>query len=130
MSNKLSPALTRAARRAAGSPFFLASVLFEYQGTQGLDDAGLAALLGCPADDLSRLALCRRPAGEPVTFMRDVEHLAQRFGLQTSRLAGIIRHVDALQELRHAAVQNNQQILRAARDRDELPPAESGGDDE
>jgi hypothetical protein len=55
-------------------PFFLGSALAAYQRRHGLDDDGLAAVLGCAPDVLTQLRLCRRPgAAEPGrTAERDV----------------------------------------------------------
>ena len=122
MSTNPSKFLARAAQRALASPFFLATTLQEYQQSNQLGDEAFAALLGCQVDDLARLALCRRPASEQQAFMRDIEHLAQRFHLRADRLASIIRHVDALASLRHQ-LNTNQQVaheglLAAARDRE------------
>jgi hypothetical protein len=49
------------AARVSREPFFLGSALAAYQRRHGLDDAGLAALLGCDVAALTDLRLCRRP---------------------------------------------------------------------
>ncbi|NJL55486.1 hypothetical protein HC928_10060 [bacterium] len=92
-----------------------------YQTTHDLDDTALAALLGCAANDLSRLALCRRPAPESDTFRTDIEHLAQRFQLHTGQLASIIRQIDALQAIQQQLEREigSRGFLQAARDCDE-----------
>lgn len=121
MSSSSSDALAQAARRAEQHPFFLAGVLAAYRDANRLNDVALAALLGCRAADLTRLALCRRPATEQARFLADIDHLAQRFQLRGDQLAMIIRQVDAL-----AAIQQQLQVsdtgagmLQAARDYDE-----------
>ena len=53
------------AARAVGEPFFLGWVLAAYAHSEGLDDAGLAASLGCPAQELVMLRLCRTPRRRP-----------------------------------------------------------------
>lgn len=123
-TNKPSNALAHAAQRAVSHEFFLAGILREYQQANQLDDDALAKLLGCHVNDLPRLALCRRPATEQKAFIRDIEHLAQRFHLHGDQLAIIIRHADSLRTLRQqlTSTRNAQQmqgILRAARDRDQ-----------
>jgi hypothetical protein len=123
-SNKPSNALARAVQRAVSHEFFLAGVLREYQQANQLDDNALAVLLGCHLNDLQRLALCRRPAMEQNAFIKDIEHLAQRFHLHDDQLAIVIRQVDSLRALRQqlTSTRNAQQmpgILRAARDRDQ-----------
>ena len=129
MSSNSSDALARAARRAEQQPFFLAGVLAAYQDANRLDDVALAALLGCQAADLTRLALCRRPATEQARFLADIDHLAQRFQLRGDQLAMIIRQVDAL-----AAIQQQLQVsdtgagmLRAARDPEEPTATDEEG---
>lgn len=128
MSN-VSEALVRAAHRAGQQPFFLASVLHDYQAAHDLDDTALASLLSCHADDLPRLALCRRPSAS--TFAADIDHLAQRFQLQGDQLAMIIRQVDTLAALRlQFGSQASDRFLRAARDRDELESQDQEGNNE
>lgn len=120
MSDKPSEAISRAARRAGQQSFFLASVFQSYQAANKLDDAALAAMLGCAAADLPRLALCRRPAGAAETFTTDIDHLARRFQVDAEQLVSIVREVDALEALRqHLSVDvQTPGMLRAARDRD------------
>jgi hypothetical protein len=58
--------LDHLAGRCANDPYFLVPVLTVYQQRHGLDDAGLAAMLGCDLTVLTQLHLCRRPgAAEP-----------------------------------------------------------------
>jgi hypothetical protein len=123
MNTKPTPSLIRAAHRAVNDPFFLASILKEYQRAHHLDNEGLATLLGCRVDDLPRLALCRRPATEQQAFVHDIDHLAQRFHLQADQLATIIRQVDILniwqQQMPFHLQATSPNMLSAARDRDE-----------
>ncbi len=123
MNTNPPPSLVRAAQRAVSSPFFLASILKEYQRVHYLDNEALATLLGCHVDDLPRLALCRRPAAEQQAFVRDIDHLAQRFHLQADQLAAIIRQVDTLaiwqQQMPFHQQATYPGMLSAARDRDE-----------
>jgi len=107
-----------AADRAAGRPFFLASVLREYQDLRGMDDEQLANELGCELDDLPRLALCRRPEREAGRFRADVERIAERFGVVPIVLARVVREVDAARQLRRDPSSSNVGDLLAARDRD------------
>jgi hypothetical protein len=107
----------RAAEQAASRPFFLASVLLPFAQSEGLDDSGLASYLGCPADQLAALLLCRRP--DPRTFGRDVQRLAEQFGLDASRLAETVRLADSLAALGRAPAEPSTGFLAAARDREE-----------
>jgi len=81
-------ALERLAARMAFDPFFLASALGAYQWRHALDDAALAALLGCAPAALTGLRLCRRPgtAGPAWTAEEDVADLAERFGTDAAGL--------------------------------------------
>jgi hypothetical protein len=74
-------------------PFFLGSALAAYQRRHGLDDDGLAAVLGCDPAVLAQLRLCRRPgAAEPTsTAEGDVARIAARFGLDAVALFWIVQ---------------------------------------
>jgi hypothetical protein len=79
-------------RRAIADPYFLGHVLACYQQRHRLDDAGLAALLGCDIPMLTKLRLCRRPGADlPCrTAAKDVARMATRFGLAAGRLARVV----------------------------------------
>jgi hypothetical protein len=84
------------ARRVANARFFLASVLTTYQQRHGLDDAELAAQLGCPVGVLTLLRLCRRPGGATPrrTTEEDVRVISERFAIDPDALARIVREVE------------------------------------
>ena len=109
----------RAVRRAAGAaaerPAFLAWTLARFQASEPLDDAGLARWLGTEPERLPWLALCRRP--RPTAFGADVRAIAERCGVAPSRLAALIRQVDALTAL--DAVAQDAGVLAAAREQEE-----------
>ncbi len=111
--------LRRAAERAAAHTFFLAAALLPYARAEGLDDAALAARLGCAPERLARLLLCRQPRPAPGAFREDVAQIAAAFGLDAPRLANILRQASALAALGAA---HDAAWLAAARDR-EVPPA-------
>jgi hypothetical protein len=109
------------AARAAAEPFFLASVLAAYAQSEGLDDAGLAAALGCPPGELAMLRLCRAPSAAAEDFWEDVRRIAERFGLDAHRLAEVVKRgrvVSRLQGTQPAAGG----FLLAARDGEAEPP--------
>jgi hypothetical protein len=83
--------LERLARRVAGDPFFLASVLARYAESHGLDDDALAARLDCSAETLMHLRLCRNPDPLPPQFWSDVERIAGKFRVDADLLAQMIR---------------------------------------
>jgi hypothetical protein len=119
----VSEALDALARKVQGDPFFLASLLALYARSEGLDDGGLAAALGCPPGKLTELRLCRAPRPDPAGFREDVAGIAAEFGLDADRLAGAVMRGRAIREI-GAAPAGGRGFLMAARD--EQPPGEGG----
>ncbi len=119
--------LAWAARRARGRPAFLASDLAAYQGLHQLDEAQLAAWLGCTARSLADLALCRRPAADAPTFRADVEQIAAHVGVHAERLARLLRETGTVVALRTAPTRPPTELglLLAARDRQDAPASTS-----
>lgn len=109
------------AARADDDPFFLAAVLACYARSERLDDAGHAAALGCPAEQLPRLKLCRPPRPEPEHFWADVTQIAERFALDADRLAAAVRQGEAIRQMQSPAREASPGTLLAARD---APPPE------
>ena len=112
-------------RRVENDPFFLASLLARYARAEGLDDASLADTLGCPADVLPALRLCRAPRAEPAEFREDVRRVAERFGLEALRLARVVRHAQSLEHLA-AGPGAAHGMLMAARDSEGGKPGGEG----
>lgn len=110
------------AARAEREPFFLAAPLAAYARSEQLDDAGLAAALGCRPEDLVMVRLCRAPRTEPSEFWEDVSAVAARFGLDAQRLAEAVKRGRVV--IRLQAAQPEAGGLMAARDRDDEPPPE------
>ena len=125
----MSERLDYLARRVGADRFFLASALAEYARGMELDDAALCDLLGCTAATLTSLRLCRRPGGEAAEFRDDVARLADRFGLDRTTLAQIVRWADAMAGLRAASARDDRGTLLAARNRTD-DGAESPRDEE
>lgn len=117
----MSDRLERFARRLRSDPYFLASALEDYAGSERLDRAGLAAALGCEPNQLGPLGLCRRPSPDAGSFADDVRRIAQRFNLPEERLAEVVRRSEALMALREADIED---VVAAARDRAALPTPE------
>lgn len=116
----MSEALDWLSRRVEDDPSFLASVLADYATAERLDDAGLAAALGCPLENLARVRLCRTPRADPAGFRADVAEIAAAFAVDPLRLASAVRRVQSLRQFRGAAAPGS---LLAARQR----PADDGG---
>src|SRR5438093_3989449 len=116
--------LERAAARAATDPFFLGSALAVYRSGEGLDGAALARRLGCSADTLPRLALCRRPVSSDPAFAADVRRIATWAGVDPDELANVLRYAESIEALweRRRSSASGQGTLLAARDRDEAGP--------
>jgi hypothetical protein len=105
--------LSRAAAQAEESPFFVASALASYRELTDLDDAALAAFLGCTLPALARLALCRRPKGESGAFGEDVRQIAAYAGCSADQLARVLRAASTAETMGAGAPGS----LLAARDR-------------
>jgi hypothetical protein len=123
----MSELLARLAQRLEGDPAFLACALAEYARAERLDDDALARHLGCPPAELTAVRLCRAPRPGPADFRADVRHVAERFGLDETRLMEAVREAEALRRLREGAAAAPG-FLMAARDREGDPPPEE--DDE
>jgi hypothetical protein len=122
----MSESLERLARRVRDDPWFVAAPLARFAESQRLDDAGLAAHLGCDVSALTPLRLCRNPQPQPPHFGRDVDRIAQRCDIDADRLAEVLRFGQALLAARPPAegVAGRAGYFLAARD------AEPGADEE
>ena len=115
----MSDALRHLAGRAAADPFFLGFALAEFARSERFDDPGLAAALGCRAEDLPMLRLCRAPRPDP-DFAADLRAVADRFGVEFTRLAEAVRLGQSLATIRAAPLPAGEAgPLLAARDDDE-----------
>src|SRR5580700_4252094 len=92
----MSESLKRLARRVRDDPLFVAAPLARFAESQRLDDAALAARLGCDVSVLTPLRLCRNPRPQPPHFGRDVDRIAQDCGVDADQLAEILRFGQAL----------------------------------
>jgi hypothetical protein len=113
--------LRAAAERAAQRPFFIARDLAEFRTLHGFSENDLAAWLGCAANRLPDLALCRRPAPHGPRFRHDVQKVSQYIGIRPERLAQLLREVDAVDAFRRSDAASyaphSHGMLLAARDR-------------
>jgi hypothetical protein len=72
-------------------PGLLAHALAGYQRRYGLDDAALAAVLGCPVATLTAVRLCRRQGAAPGrTVAQDVDEIAGRIGIDAASLRWVV----------------------------------------
>jgi hypothetical protein len=114
--------LRHLAERLRGDPEFLAAYLLDYAETEELTDVALAEQLACEPAQLPSVLLCRCPSGPPAQFRSDLQRITDRFGIDPTRLAQIIRQEQALTALREGAA--DAELPAAARDREPDPPAE------
>jgi hypothetical protein len=118
-SNKSSPLLRYAAKKAAQDRFFFSKYLMEFRIAHGMAEDELAQFLGCSPGILPKLSLCRRPDPETPRFRSDVERIAIAFDIQPRRLAQLIREVDTLKALAKASPMRQEVpegLLATARD--------------
>jgi hypothetical protein len=101
------------AGRVESEPFFLASTLALFARSEALDEEALCRFLRCPRESFAMLRLCRTPDEEPTGFQRDLERIAERFGIDENALAEAVRRGQTLQRLREASASGT---LLAARD--------------
>lgn len=90
--------LARAASRASERPDYLGWVFGRYAETEGATEQDFCTKLGVSALDLQRLRLCLRPRQQ--SFAADVEQIAAKFELDSGELAGIVRHVEAMEAMK------------------------------
>ena len=113
-------ALEWAARRAARRAAFIASALADYKATHGATEEQLARFLGCSAEALPALALCKRPDPSGKNFRPEAERVASFAGADATRLAQLLREVETAEALRDAARgregTSDAGLLAAARD--------------
>lgn len=118
----------RAMQRAAGRPYFLASALATYRELHGIDDAALAAALGCTPDALPHLGLCRRPDPAASDFRTAVQQIADYAGITPFPLAALLRDVQVAEAMLDGAPpgasSEGHDMLLAARDRPPQPPTD------
>ena len=95
--NKTKVELIRiAAERAASEPAFFAHVLREYCAMFGLNQRSLATKLGCKIDDVTRLALCRKPDFDAPKWHEELEKIAHFVHIDSQLLLQLLREVDTL----------------------------------
>ena len=117
--------LENLAKRVEDDSFFLACPLRAAANSNKLDDLQLAGKLRCPQETLVPLRLCRAPAGDAAHFQKDIALIAARFDVDTDALTELVRLGQALITMRSGPAART---LRAARDADEAPKDDQGGE--
>lgn len=114
--NEYKPSLERLADMASARPGLMSGLMLLYREQEGMDDTQLADFLECAVEALPRLALCRRPRQAP-DFRGDIEAIAAHSGSNASRLARLVRSVEAAQAMTGAPQRmSTSSLLMAARD--------------
>ncbi|VTR93589.1 unnamed protein product [Gemmata massiliana] len=109
------------AARASIDPFFLGFRLAEFAARESLNDAALAARLGCDVATLAHVRMCRAPRTESTAvFGEDVTCVATKFGLNVKALAEATKLIPAA-IARDATNPEPAGAVLAARDRSDVP---------
>ncbi len=114
--------VTRAARRAAVDPHFLAFGLHEFAEGQQMDESDLMTELGATPETLAHVRLCRTPRGDDASLKNEVARIAAQFGLNATVLLRAVRAGEVAIAHRTAAereVPETAAPVLAARDRDD-----------
>lgn len=115
---EMSDLLERLARRCETHDWTLGAVFSRYCEVERRTREVLAVDLDCSEETLQWMSVCRRPRADH--FADDVKAVAERFNVSATKLASIVRRVDAVEALRRpAADPDENQMLLAARDRGE-----------
>jgi hypothetical protein len=111
--------LDRLATKASADPAFLGFRLAAFAAAEGLDDAGLAARLGCEPAALTAVRLCLAPR-PGANFREDVLCVAGKFGLDAVALAAAAKY-GRVGAVRADAPAEPPGMILAARDREGNP---------
>lgn len=109
-----------AAGRSVEHPWTLGVVFETYCRMEDVARSDLASFLGCSLDSLAWMSLCRRPAADH--FGDDLAKICERFNVDASKLAHIVRRVDVVAALQQSTISREDEeepMLLAARDRDD-----------
>jgi hypothetical protein len=112
--------LRHAAQRSSLECWSLGRLLSRCRELEGSSDEMLAAELDCDVQTILWLSLCRLPS--EARFVEEVRQVCSRFGLDSTRLAALLRRAQALEALTVQAdvyEEASDQFLLAARDRDD-----------
>jgi hypothetical protein len=107
--------------RASELDFFVARDLMLYRKLNGIDRNALSRLLGCTAEGLHKLGLCRRPDSTSPLFRSQVDAVARHAGVDAVRLGSLLREtevaraMESLSDSQRSATASGS--LMAARDR-------------
>ena len=92
---------------------FLAWAFARYLAAERITEDALAARFGIARESLDLMGICGQP--RPQFFKEDVEAIADRFGVEPTRLANLLREVEVLEAFRPKP-EVGATVLAAARD--------------
>lgn len=117
--------IQRAFDRASELDFFVARDLMLYRKLNGIDRDALSRLLGCTAEGLHKLGLCRRPDSTSPLFRTQVDVVARHAGADARRLASLLRETEVAKAME--SLSDSQQSATASGSlmaaRDKIQPA-------
>jgi hypothetical protein len=113
--------LKRFSDRACLDSFFLGAALTAFRIAREWDENQLAEFLACDSIDLYRIASCRAPSVDPLTFEEEVRAIAAFSDCDPDRLAEIVREHTISNVLRGSPSNESNPFLLAARDRKPNP---------
>lgn len=90
--------ITRAAGRASERLEYLGWVFARHEESEQKTGQEMADMLGASLLDYHRMRLCLRPRVQ--LFVADVQQIVARFGVDASKLARLIRHVEAIEGMK------------------------------
>ena len=103
------------AERARRESCFFGFLLEQFARAESLDDAALAAQLGCDTAQLVDLRLCGAP--RPETLVTDVREVAEGLQLDAGRLLAVVKRARVLAQMQDTTETTS--LLMAAREREE-----------
>ncbi len=126
--------------RLRSNPNFMSWIFATYQKQERILEADVINILDTTPDMFYRLALCKRPDSRRPEFAEEIQQLANYTSIDPTRLANLIRRVEAVdtfmtmpnqlekREDTHS-ISSSIGLLAAARDRDEKQEPEPRSDE-
>lgn len=126
--------------RLRSNPNFMSWVIATYQKQEHMLEADVINNLDITPDMFYRLALCKRPNSSHPEFGEEIKQLANYTSIDPTRLADLIRRVEALDTFMtipnqlekredNLSISSSIGLLAAARDRDEIEEQEPQSDE-
>lgn len=112
--------LSKLGKIAATTRFFLGSVLQSVAARDALSDEVLASRLGCSAENLARLRLCRAPSYDGPKFIDEIRRIAEYCSVDFPSLLALVKDSYISESISDASSpESSSGWLMAARDREQ-----------